>query len=496
MHLSDPAVVGLNSLRKALESCSQDARLHAGNEVGPARLISLSPETTAISDHSNRYQTAQPAFSARLVDGSRCRDGRYLALSYVWGLAPRQKYRATTIATLAAHQTKIPVDELAKTFRDALTTVWLLGFKFVWIDTLCIVQDSEEDWKLNSFAVRARTFSRAFATIVAPTEEVDQSFFGHIDHSHRPNKLATRLVNEQNHFVHKPRQLFSQQIGSDQPTSNRAWCLHETELSQRLIYFRPVSGCTKSCFEPRMVWQATRHEMSRYAYWYAIVQEYSRRHLTRASDRLLALAPLATEFHLLTGAKYTAGLWQEDLFRGLLWSCSSSSRLKRLEKFPTWSWASVPVEVRYIYSGQLRLVQHESLSILDIDDSSIESYSPGVCQASLLLRGCIGRAKSTFDLTTGAHLWFFEEEGFTLQVKLLLDCQEVSPNQLTCNIMFIYMGHIPGPNDNSTLIVLVLRAVDTDTAGSVRYRRMGLAEVPQDEHLHILDGDRLTISII
>jgi hypothetical protein len=41
----------------------------------------------------------------------------------------------------------LPVENLTQTFQDALLTTMNLGFEYVWIDSLCIIQDNVEDWK-------------------------------------------------------------------------------------------------------------------------------------------------------------------------------------------------------------------------------------------------------------------------------------------------------------------------------------------------------------
>ena len=77
----------------------------------------------------------------RLEDGLR-RSQQYVTLSYMWGT--RRRY-ITTKANLSGHKTSLPLTQLPLTFKDAIYVTYMLNFQWLWIDALCIVQDSEED---------------------------------------------------------------------------------------------------------------------------------------------------------------------------------------------------------------------------------------------------------------------------------------------------------------------------------------------------------------
>lgn len=70
---------------------------------------------------------------------------KYWTLSHRWGDPGRIKQlRKSTERQL---RDGISLDSLSPTFRDAVVLVHGLGYKYLWIDSLCIFQDSHSDWQ-------------------------------------------------------------------------------------------------------------------------------------------------------------------------------------------------------------------------------------------------------------------------------------------------------------------------------------------------------------
>jgi hypothetical protein len=70
-------------------------------------------------------------------------EGQYICLSHRWGAA--SQLITTTIATLNERIQGINFDDLSQTLKDAIVLTWKLGINYIWIDALCIIQDSQED---------------------------------------------------------------------------------------------------------------------------------------------------------------------------------------------------------------------------------------------------------------------------------------------------------------------------------------------------------------
>lgn len=100
--------------------------------------------------------------------------GEWVALSHCWGTYPPL---TTTVSTLKLHEEGIPTASLPPTFRDAMILSRELGFRYLWIDSMCIIQDSYEDW-ISESSKMTEVYSGASIVISAPrlkTAEVGYS---------------------------------------------------------------------------------------------------------------------------------------------------------------------------------------------------------------------------------------------------------------------------------------------------------------------------------
>lgn len=87
----------------------------------------------------------------------------YATLSHCWG---GLEFLTLTRNSLASFMTKVPIEECPKTFQDAVFITRKLGIDYLWIDSLCIIQDSEQDW-LNESALMSQVYSNSTITIAA-----------------------------------------------------------------------------------------------------------------------------------------------------------------------------------------------------------------------------------------------------------------------------------------------------------------------------------------
>lgn len=105
----------------------------------PTRLIKIE------FDHTS-------GFHARLCDSRFLpSDSSYLSLSHRWG---EDNPTTLTTARLESFYRGISLTSLNRVFRDALEVTAALGYSYVWIDSLCIIQDDSDDWEREARLMR------------------------------------------------------------------------------------------------------------------------------------------------------------------------------------------------------------------------------------------------------------------------------------------------------------------------------------------------------
>jgi hypothetical protein len=101
--------------------------------------------------------------------------GRYVALSYCWG---SKKFVTLNQATLAAFEAEIDITTLPKTIHDAIQVTRSLGIPYLWVDSLCIVQDSPEDME-KELSKMSEIYMKASVTLsAASANDSSQTLIG------------------------------------------------------------------------------------------------------------------------------------------------------------------------------------------------------------------------------------------------------------------------------------------------------------------------------
>lgn len=296
------------------------------------------------------YIDENPSIAPRLVE-PKGQIAAYATLSYCWGkMGQFQLKKANHLQFLNA----LPVQMLSKTTKDAIRVTRALSIKYLWVDALCIIQDSTED-KSRELAVMGDIYSRSVITIGAANgDHAYAGLFAKRDpHQQRPCPVYEI---ETNGFK---TQIFAELPRDDRQGTildSRGWIFQEEVLSARTLKFCSDGlrwSCVTLCatettpngnshpsnkldyrlktwlhcpeWEPR--WSNTSDPKRRYFQdWYEAVSSFTVRDLTYPTDKLPALAGIATQVHNLRKYEYLAGLWKQDLEYGLLWYVGSQSK--------------------------------------------------------------------------------------------------------------------------------------------------------------------------
>jgi hypothetical protein len=137
---------------------------------------------------------------------------------------------------------------------------------------------------------------------------------------------------------------------------------------------------------PKLLTDMTQSYKSIFNYydsWYLLVSKYSRRHLTFKEDKFPAIWGLASLFQRHLGCHYAAGLWEEDLPYGLLWSSYGQTLTQAsVPRAPTWSWASLDSPIDYPSRSR-------SQSIIEISDMKFNKKESDIEHSGRTIRGTI-----------------------------------------------------------------------------------------------------------
>ena len=164
------------------------------------------------------------------------KSGAYIALSHCWGL-PGKTF-ITTHDTLANMKAGFAIGQAPATFRDAIFITRLLGFRYLWIDSLCIIQHDTADWRREA-ARMGSVYTNSSLTIAAANAKDNNDGFL------RPRYDALtslRIISstENSALVYLQTQDDGVKVDADytrKPLDGRGWALQEQYLSRRSLRF-------------------------------------------------------------------------------------------------------------------------------------------------------------------------------------------------------------------------------------------------------------------
>lgn len=257
---------------------------------------------------------------------------------------------------------------MPKTFQDAVAITRSLGVQYLWIDSLCILQDSREDWETEAANMK-RVYAGCYAMISAnaspnahggcftPTSAPAAGLVRANSHAVDSKGPWTSKVRAHvrltelrdlyhSHVTHRIGDALTQPARSRNYLDTRGWTFQERVLAPRILHFGKSEFAwecpeTVTCecqtvitnwdresrFKsnladaPLRVARDGSQPMSRVdiLLWTNFVREFTRRKLTYSTDILHAMSGLADYMSAATGAGYACGLWKNQMEEFLMW---------------------------------------------------------------------------------------------------------------------------------------------------------------------------------
>ncbi|KAI3343888.1 heterokaryon incompatibility protein-domain-containing protein [Ustulina deusta] len=290
----------------------------------------------------------------------------YIALSYVWGVTSAY---TTTTENVMLHRTHGGLENVIQRFpdaiKDAIELVRRLGFKYLWIDRLCIVQDSARSWKLNAYNMDL-IYGNAELTICAADGDASAGLRAMRPENHNFRQSRRTVMRGLDLMVTRPPEIHIRQSAWNE----RAWTFQERLLSRRCliftngrVYFQCRStGMSEEIYADRRGagWSLDLvhapmqmfRQIDTCAIWVYMrsVELYTERELTKTQDILAAFSGVSNVLKGRMRAPFVHGLPSSHFDLALLWEStraperrmiadSAEKKSYSIPDFPSWSWA-------------------------------------------------------------------------------------------------------------------------------------------------------------
>ncbi|KAE8448954.1 hypothetical protein EG329_008750 [Mollisiaceae sp. DMI_Dod_QoI] len=432
---------------------------------------------------------------------------KYAYLSFSWG-GPMPF--ATRHSSMDEYSYKLEVSKFPKTLREAIELASSLDIPYLWIDALCIIQDDNTE-KTNEISRMGEYIENATCVIsaLASTHSDGGIFVPRSQSSVSLLAIPVLTEDEDGGYLHLRRKLSRPHETLSDFVAKRAWRVQESALPQRILYcqseqlFWNCATCMLSegsilAQKPilrlnirplptgQTVATATNNPLES---WYSLVEVTSASVVTISGDKLPAvMAPAAAvQRGLSEQSHFSHGVWEDDVWRGLLWRPQQHMRLQESyssysTKAPTWSWASLDGPISY----SLAMSIHSNLVESDLDARVIEIYhtDPDTAyqyygnslpdQANNLKISANAMQLASLDLSLNCECFFDLAED---EIKWLDDRSNAD-----FVAILLCKWYSDASEAGSRWLGLVLQPVGEDSAQNV-YRRVGLFLGPQNDML-------------
>ncbi|KAI1812281.1 hypothetical protein GGS20DRAFT_558593 [Poronia punctata] len=316
---------------------------------------------------------------------------RYVALSHPWGdretHPPFSTLKSSPGRDVASFKQEIPWGQIPATFKDAIITTRGLGIRYLWIDSLCIIQGSDGDFNQESRNM-GNVFGGAYCVLAASraTGQHD-GFLGKIGHR---EYLPIKSEGDKTFYICKTIDDFNQHV-LEGHLNKRGWVLQERALARRTIYFtekQTYFECgngircqtltrmrnEKASFlgDPNFPTKAMKENRGyRIELFQQLYRDYTRLGLTQVWDRPVAVQGLENRLLEAFGCGGKYGIFNDEygtsngepnigfFHRSLLWRRGKDQpwppglmRItfppERRQTVPTWSWMGYSGGIDYL----------------------------------------------------------------------------------------------------------------------------------------------------
>ena len=337
------AATQLELAKEWLDTCSKSHGACRGHEnyTMPTRLLAVSEEVLRLVETTDWDSTFRP---------------QYATLSHCWGDID---FLTLTSKNLEPLTRSVPSDHLTKTFKDTIAIVRGLRIPYLWIDSLCILQDSPEDWEAEA-GLMSSVYGNSTITIAA-TGAVNGNSGLFLRPGRYPGKIHMDLPKYDGTQGWDIAPGIYDTSVTHSTLAKRAWVLQERLLSPRILHFtneelfwecRSLLACDS--FPEKIPGELLRgfqfwdNSLPIYEMWQTVIWLYTQANLSFQSDKLVAVSGIARVAQKHSNDDYLAGMWRHEMEAQLCWKVQYRDRAPSSRgpyRAPSWSWASVDGEI-------------------------------------------------------------------------------------------------------------------------------------------------------
>ncbi|KAL0940331.1 uncharacterized protein CTRU02_203094 [Colletotrichum truncatum] len=354
----------------------------------------------------------------RLMEGDEIRleemegkESKYAILSYCWGDDESVRDARTTLGNLNKRMIRFSSSDLPATIRDAVSLTRSLGIQYIWVDSICIVQEPIDlEWTTEAQKM-TDYYGNAYVTIVPVMSASAVSGFKLAPTEMTWDLLPGPWSRETNAEFILAREGASEGMGNRVARHNsfwscwnrRTWTFQEKLISSRVLYIqqdRALLSCREGDFETLGGWDPeTKPSVTSFlpidrftkdgysddeSSWWGFAYLFTRRELTFEKDRYFAFSGFADRYSSIFGREVILGLRRDTLleglvswvpefslfgssFGGLFWKLSRSP--PAVTGLPSWTWmaakwqkgSGVMMHLTYVTDLQEPRAQLESI---------------------------------------------------------------------------------------------------------------------------------------
>ncbi|EEU37812.1 uncharacterized protein NECHADRAFT_88254 [Fusarium vanettenii 77-13-4] len=400
----------------------------------PTRVLDLAPPEFAKSDG----EAVKVIEREQVVPGSR-----YVTLSHRWN----EHIPKLTSSNLKARLQKIPFENLTKTFRDFITVSRRLGVRYAWIDSLCIIQESEHggsDWAQECLTMDL-VYRNSFCNLSADWPTDSDGFF--LDRKVRQFDLPTIKIKfdkfpttedsedsedikdieggeeQEFEFLLVDNDTWDCEV-TKSPINSRGWVLQERFLSPRVLHFcrnevffeccetqkferfrRSMPAIDRLVYDPFknivQKFDGTYDTESCHRVWRRVPEIYNNCKLTYPDDKLVAVSGIARYLKTyLVDDVYVMGIWASDINAQMLWVCETIIRpyvvdcqtLGELEPLSETAVQAVSTPLRQCKGPTFSWVSTDQLAVSFFTNHKLSITRKSVCECTRLVKYREGHA--------------------------------------------------------------------------------------------------------